>query len=140
MYCIAGRAVWTTTVLLVCFHLVEKHTSNPVVHQFGMVQEISQPVNTDVVLHWIDLRGKVGVDWTQKHARHILDWGNRFERRCHAMLGDMPLHHKYFDWFRRVTRRFIDRRGAKMIMMVSSFISSCLIQSWNLFPQKPFAF
>ena len=57
-YCIAGKAVWTATVLLVCFHLVEKHTSNRVVLQFGMVQEISQPINTDVVLHKIDLRRK----------------------------------------------------------------------------------
>ena len=42
-----------------------------------MVQEISQPVKTDVVLHRIDLRGKVGVDWMQKYAGHILNWGNR---------------------------------------------------------------
>ena len=60
-------------VPLVCFHLVEKHTLDRVVHKLRMVQEISQPVNTDVVLHGIDLRGKVGVDWTRKHAGHILD-------------------------------------------------------------------
>ena len=126
-YCIVGNAMWTVTVLLVCFHLVEKHTSDRVVCQFGMVQEISQPVNNDVVRHEIDLRGKVGVDWMQKHAEHILDWGNRFERWCHAVLGDMPLNHEYFDWFHRVTQRFIDHGGAKMIIMVSSFISPCLI-------------
>ena len=49
------------TVPLVCFHLVEKYTLDRVVCQFGMVQEILQPVNTDVVLHGIDLRGKVSV-------------------------------------------------------------------------------
>ena len=43
------------------------------------------------------------------------------------MLGDMPLDLEYFDWFHRVTQRFIDRGGAKMIIMVSSFISPCLI-------------
>ena len=92
-----------------------------------MVQEISQPVKTDVVRHRIDLRGKVGVDWMQKYAGRILNWGNRFEWQCHVVLGDMPLDLEYFDWFHRVTQRFIDRGGAKMIIMVSSFISPCLI-------------
>ncbi|KAK7838314.1 hypothetical protein CFP56_019999 [Quercus suber] len=31
----------------------------------------------------------------------------------------MPPQHEYFDWFNRVTRRFIDRPGAKLTMMVS---------------------
>ena len=70
---------------------------------------------------------KVSVDWTQKHAGQILNWGTRFERQCHVVLGDMPLDLKYFDCFHRVTRRFIDSGGAKMIIMVSSFISPCLI-------------
>ncbi|XP_075665675.1 serine/threonine-protein phosphatase 7 long form homolog [Castanea sativa] len=39
-WCVAGRAVWTATVPLVCFHLVEKHTPDCVVRQFGMIQEI----------------------------------------------------------------------------------------------------
>uniref|UniRef100_A0A7N2MST3 Aminotransferase-like plant mobile domain-containing protein n=1 Tax=Quercus lobata TaxID=97700 RepID=A0A7N2MST3_QUELO len=61
-WCVAGRAVWTATVPLVCFHLVEIHTPDRVVHQFGMIQEIPGDVDTDTVLHAIDLRGKVGVD------------------------------------------------------------------------------
>ncbi|KAK7858661.1 udp-rhamnose/udp-galactose transporter 5, partial [Quercus suber] len=110
------------TVPLVCFHLVEKHTPDRVVRQFGMIQEIPQPVDTDTVLHKIDLRGKVGVDWTRRHAGHIIEWGNRFERRCEAVLGDMPPHHAYFDWFHRVTRRFIDHRGAKLILMIEGYL------------------
>ncbi|XP_075674774.1 serine/threonine-protein phosphatase 7 long form homolog [Castanea sativa] len=58
-WCVAGRAVWTAIVPLVCFHLVEKHTSDRVVRQFGMIQEISRNVDTDTVLHAIDLRGKI---------------------------------------------------------------------------------
>ncbi|KAL0004077.1 hypothetical protein SO802_011638 [Lithocarpus litseifolius] len=60
-YCVAGRAMWMATMPIVCFHLVEKHTSDRVVRQFRMVQEIPQPINTDVVLHRINLRGKVSV-------------------------------------------------------------------------------
>ena len=82
--------MWTATVPFVCFHLVEKHTSDRVVRQFGMIQEIPNDVDTDTVLHAIDLRGKVGVDWMRKHALHLLHWGNRLERCCQAVLGDMP--------------------------------------------------
>ncbi|XP_075659218.1 serine/threonine-protein phosphatase 7 long form homolog [Castanea sativa] len=94
---VAGRAVWTVTVSLVCFHLVEKHTPDRIIHQFGMIQEISHNVDTDTVLHAIDLRGKVGIDWTREHAVHIDEWGNRLQRRCEAVLDDMPPQHEYHD-------------------------------------------
>ncbi|XP_075663441.1 serine/threonine-protein phosphatase 7 long form homolog [Castanea sativa] len=73
LWCVAGRAVWTATMPLVCFHLVEKHTPDRIVRQFGMIQEIPRNVDTDTVLHAIDLRGKVGVDWMRKHAAHITE-------------------------------------------------------------------
>ena len=124
LWCVAGRAVWTTTVPLVCFHLVEIHTLDRVVRQFGMIQEISCNVDTNRVLHGIDLRGKIGVNWMQKHAMHIPEWGNRLYRRCEAVLGDMPPQHEYHDWFKRVTRRFIDRLGAVVTLLVTS---QCLL-------------
>ncbi|KAL0014754.1 hypothetical protein SO802_001823 [Lithocarpus litseifolius] len=77
LWCVVGKVVWTTSVPLVCFHLVEKHTSDRVVRQFGMIQEVPRDVNTDTILHGVDLRGKVGVDWTRKHAEHVREWGNR---------------------------------------------------------------
>ena len=132
--CVAGRAVWTATVTLVCFHLVEKHTPDRVVRQFGMIQEIPNDVDTDTVLHAIDLRGKVGVDWMRKHALYLLHWGNRLERCCQAVLGDMPPQHQYFDWFKRVTRRFIDRPGAVVTLLVSS---QCLLHLTVVLTMKP---
>ena len=78
-WCVAGKAVWMAMVPLVCFHLVEKHTLDRVVRQFGMIQEIPRDVDTNIVLHRIDLRWKVGVDWMRKHARHIIEWGNLLE-------------------------------------------------------------
>nr|POE78174.1 serine/threonine-protein phosphatase 7 long form like [Quercus suber] len=118
-WCVAGRAVWTAKVPLVCFHLIEKHTPERVVRQFGMIQGIPPSVDTDTVLHKIDLRGKVGVDWMRRHAVHIVHWRNRLQRRFEVVLGEMPPQHEYFGWFDRVTRRFIDRPGAKLTMLVS---------------------
>ena len=63
----------------------------------GIIQEIPGDVDTDTVLHAIDLRGKVSVDWMRKHALHITHWGNRLQRCCEVVLGDMPPQHQYFD-------------------------------------------
>ena len=112
------------TVPLVCFHLVEIHTPDRVVRQFGMIQEIPDDIDTDTVLHAIDLRGKVCVDWMRKHALHITHWGNRLQQRFEVVVGDMPPQHEYFGWFDRVTRRFINRPRAKSTMMVSDAMFS----------------
>ena len=120
------------TVPLVCFHLVEIHTPNRVVRQFGMIQEIPGDVDTDTMLHAIDLRGKVGVDWMR--ALHITHWGNCLQRCCQAVLGDMPPQYQYFDWFKRVTRRFINVLGATLILMVTS---PCLLHLTVLLSMKP---
>ncbi|KAL0016113.1 hypothetical protein SO802_003182 [Lithocarpus litseifolius] len=47
--------------------------------------------NDSAFLHQIDLRGKAGVNWMRRHAMQIMEWGNRLQQRCEAVLGDMPL-------------------------------------------------
>ena len=133
-WCVAGRAVWTATLPLVCFHIIKKHTPDRVVRQFGMIKEIPHDVDIDEVLHKIDLREKVSVNWMRRHGVHILDWGNHLQRRFEVVLGDMPPQHEYFSWFNRVTRRFIDKPGAKLTMMVSS---PCLLHLTVLLSMKP---
>ena len=59
--------------------------------------ENSRDVDSDTVLHAIDLRGKVSVDWMWKHVVHIMEWGNRLQWCFEAVLGDMPPQHEYFD-------------------------------------------
>ena len=122
------------TMPLVCFHLLEKHTPDRVIRQFGMIQEIPQDVDIDTVLHKIDLREKVGVDWMRKHAVHIMEWGNHLQWCCEAVLGDMPPQHEYFDYFKRVTQRFINRPDAKLTMLVTS---PCLLHLTVLLSMKP---
>ena len=70
-FCVTGRDVWTARVLLICLWLVEKHTLDCVVRQFRMVQEIPLYVDTDDAFHDIDLRGKIEVNWFDKHYGHI---------------------------------------------------------------------
>ena len=58
------------------FWLVEKHTPDRVIRQFGMVQEIFPYVDTDDALHALNLRGKAKVVWRVKHAHHIQVWNS----------------------------------------------------------------
>ena len=83
-FCVAGRDVWTARVPLVCFWLVEKHTPDRVVRQFGMVQEIPPNVDIDEALHAIDLRRKMAVNWRDKHYGHIQVWNSRARSLCHG--------------------------------------------------------
>ncbi|KAL0001677.1 hypothetical protein SO802_015458 [Lithocarpus litseifolius] len=121
-FCVAGRDVWTARVPLVCFWLVEKHTPERVVRQFGMVQEIPPNVDTDDALHAIDLKGKINVNWRDKHVGHIQVWNSRAQSICHGarIEGKMSPAHPYFGWYDRVTWRFVDHTAAAVLIMVAS--------------------
>lgn len=94
---------------LVCFCIVEKHQPDRVLRQFGLMQDIPVDVDTNEQLHGIDLR-EVDRNWRVEHAVHIHQWGNRYQLVCHALalIGDMPCDHRYFRWYRRITRKYID--------------------------------
>nr|POE69348.1 serine/threonine-protein phosphatase 7 long form like [Quercus suber] len=121
-FCVAGRDVWTTKVPLVCFWLVEKHTPDRVLRQFGMIQEIPPYVDTDDALHDIDLKGKIEVNWRDKHDGHIRVWNSRAQSLCHGAQpqGLMSPAHPYFGWYDRVTWRFVDHTSASLLIMVAS--------------------
>ncbi|XP_075668550.1 serine/threonine-protein phosphatase 7 long form homolog [Castanea sativa] len=120
-FCVAGRDMWTVRVPLVCFWLVEKHTLDRVLRQFGMVQEIPEDVDTDDALHKIDLRGKIEVDWRVRHFSHIQVWNTRAQKLCHGarLEGAMSSVHPYFGWYGKVTWRFVDHTSASLLITVA---------------------
>ncbi|XP_075661643.1 serine/threonine-protein phosphatase 7 long form homolog [Castanea sativa] len=119
-FCVAGWDMWTARVPLVCFWLVEKHTPDRVLRQFGMVQEIPEDVDTDDALHKIDLRGKIEVDWRVRHFSHIQVWNTRAQKLCHGarLEGAMSSVHPYFGWYGKVTWRFVDHTSASLLIML----------------------
>ena len=119
-FCVAGRDLWKVRMLLVCFWLVEKRTPDRVVCQFGIVQEIPPNVDTDEAFHAIDLRGKMKVNWRDRHCGHIQVWNSRARSLCHGarLECDMSPAHPYFDWYGRVTWRFINNTTATFLIMV----------------------
>ena len=131
-------------MLLVCFWPVEKHTPDRVVRKFGMVQEIPPNVDTDEALHAIDPRGKMTVNWRDRHYGkmtvnwrdrhywkmmvnwkdrhygHIQVWNSRARSLCHGarLKGDMSPAHPYFNWYGRVTWRFVDHTMVAFLIIV----------------------
>ncbi|XP_075633792.1 serine/threonine-protein phosphatase 7 long form homolog [Castanea sativa] len=120
-FCVAGRDMWTVRVPLVCFWLVEKHTPDHVLRQFGMVQEIPEDVDTDDALHKIDLRGKTEEDWRVRHFSHIQVWNTRAQELCNGarLEGAMLSVHPYFGWYGKVIWRFVDHTSASLLITVA---------------------
>ena len=79
-------------------------------------------VDTDDALHAIDLRGKMEVNWRDRHYGHIQVWNSRARSLCHGarLESDMSPAHQYFDWYDRVTWRFVDHTSASHLIMVIS--------------------
>ena len=134
-FCVTGRDIWMARVPLVCFWLVKKHTLDCVVRQLEMVQEISLNVDTDEALHAMDLRGKMTVNWKDRHYGHIQVWNCQAWSLCHGARpeGDMSPTHPYFDWYGRVTWRFVDHTTVALLIMV---IASTFL--FNFYYVSPF--
>jgi hypothetical protein len=120
-YCWIGQKVWHSVTPLMCFQIVEWHVPNCVLRLFGMQQDISQPVNTEVELYDCDLRGKVDENWRHRWRNYITIWYHRCEHvvTSDKMIGLMGYHDPYMVWYRQITRRFINRRSGCYEMMVN---------------------
>ncbi|KAK9989670.1 hypothetical protein SO802_029909 [Lithocarpus litseifolius] len=87
-----------------------------------MVQKIPPSVDTDEALHAINLKGKIDVNWRDKHLGHIQVWNSRAQSTCHGarLEGDMSPAHQYFGWYDRLTWRFVDHTTTAVLIMVAS--------------------
>ena len=86
-------------------NIVKLHTPDHVLRQFGMRQDILDPVDTNVDLHTMDLKGKTKVSWMNTWATEIDKWNHRAE---HVMTrppfeGVMAYHDPYMKGYRRIT-------------------------------------
>ncbi|KAJ7968770.1 Serine/threonine-protein phosphatase 7 long form-like [Quillaja saponaria] len=112
-YCFRGRHIWGAKVPLICFHIVEYHMVDRVIHQYGYLQPI--PVNPEVddLLHKIDLRGRGTTDFRALHAHYIEYWAMR---RQTIVTGEPSYGHAshtlaYTEWYRRISRRYLTPHG-----------------------------
>jgi len=105
--CRSDSQVWRSRVPLICFDVVEFHVPDRVLRQFGYVQTIPSPIDTDDALHKKDRRRRC--NWLTTHARHLTDWDARLALVVQGTpwVGPSPLLEEYIAWYRTITRLII---------------------------------
>ncbi|CAO2836089.1 unnamed protein product [Amaranthus hypochondriacus] len=106
--------VWRACVPLICFDIVEVHLPERVMCQFGMVQVIPPPCNTEVELHHSSRKGTAPKDWSEINGRHIARWSRRLELLAQGASIDAAgasTSVDYMPWYLSITRRWMTPRG-----------------------------
>nr|XP_027067710.1 uncharacterized protein LOC113693358 [Coffea arabica] len=86
--------------------------------QFGFVQHIPAPCDTDWSLHQVDRRGRRNTDWTLKHYRHIQMWMDRASSIQEGELEEVPgeASLEYMTWYKQRTRLLIGNPSLRPLL------------------------
>ena len=77
---------------LICFDIVEVHLLERVLCQYGLVQGIPPPCDTEPELHIISPKNQCTMNWMEINWRHIALWDRRLELLAHMFMAHL-LHH-----------------------------------------------
>jgi Plant mobile domain len=115
-YCMRNQVMWRSSCPLICMHIIEWHHPDRVLRQFGMDQpRPDPPMDLDYYnVHGITLKGRIDNEWEVEHRYWLSQWDIRYQTVSGLPLRDEPLHRnsEYMQWYRSVTRRWIDPRSA----------------------------
>ena len=90
------------------------HLPERVLRQFGMVQGIPPPCDTEVELHHSSRKGWEPKNWLEINWRHIARWDHRLELLAQGAPIDAvgaPTSANYMLWFLSITRQWKTPRG-----------------------------
>ena len=82
--------------------------------QYGLVQGIPPPCDTEPQLHLISRRNQAGANWMEINGRHIARWDHRLELLAQGAPIDVvgaPTTPDYMPWFLSITRRWMTPRA-----------------------------
>ncbi|XP_057534009.1 serine/threonine-protein phosphatase 7 long form homolog [Amaranthus tricolor] len=105
---------WRASVPLICFDIVEVHLPERVMRQYGLVQGIPPPCDTEPQLHLISRRNQAGANWMEINRRHIARRDHRLELLAQGAPIDVvgaPTTPDYMPWFLSITRRWMTPRA-----------------------------
>lgn len=105
-YCTAGEAIWCTRSPLICLDVVEWYFPDRVLRQFGMLQMVPQPCDSEPALHHRTTRGITARDWSAFYHHYIHHWDHRaaFVHVGDRFDGIMADDDPYREWYDRITR------------------------------------
>ena len=93
--------------------MVEVHLPERVLRQFGMVQGIPPPCDTEAELHH-SRKGRDPKNWLEVNWRHVARWEHRLDLLAQGAPIDAagaPTTADYMPWFLSITRRWMTPRG-----------------------------
>ena len=108
-------------VSLICFAIVEWHTVDMIMIQFGLWQNISNdPLNLDT-LHDIDMRGRTYIFWPYHHRHWIKKWNHLNDYIIQGEVHHGILHEnsKYMQWYIHWIKRYILCEGTPSTEVIS---------------------
>ncbi|KAD1566678.1 hypothetical protein E3N88_42623 [Mikania micrantha] len=89
--CRSGIRSWQSECFLIYWDVVEFHTPQRVMRQFGMVQRIPDPIpisfNEHRKLHTLIRTGKPDNNWPNIHSKFLSVWNQRWENVVQGMDG-----------------------------------------------------
>lgn len=81
--------------------------------QFGLLQHIPDPVDTDDHLHGSSRRGRADENWCEVYADSIEIWNQREDFIAQEQIS-IPAADEYMEWYLSITRRYISPRPLRL--------------------------
>ncbi|KAK4410162.1 hypothetical protein Sango_0089200 [Sesamum angolense] len=110
--------LWRSICPLIFYAIVEMHHPEPVLRQFGMMQNIpDQPDTRDMSLHKITRSNRTGTDWVLQHILYITRW----QRRYDTVIERQPISNRrdtdreYWEWYNNITRHFVSSSTDRLV-------------------------
>ncbi|KAD4584805.1 hypothetical protein E3N88_22406 [Mikania micrantha] len=102
--CRSGIRSWQSECFLIYWDVVEFHTPQRVMRQFGMVQRIPDPIpisfNEHRKLHTLIRTGKPDNNWPNIHSKFLSVWNQRWENVVQGVRCAAPtVEPSYMQWY-----------------------------------------
>ncbi|XP_059315841.1 serine/threonine-protein phosphatase 7 long form homolog [Lycium ferocissimum] len=104
-FCRAGQHIWMSRCPLIHMDIVEYHTPDRMLRQFGYVQNIAAATDWEHGHYVRDERADVDDTWRLHMQQQVQSWDVRMTSL--AVVGHDTLIHVYMEWYMRITHIII---------------------------------